>query len=543
MPATQMVEHLVGMQAQVPENPYVALWSRLVGFQPAELSDAIEQRRAVRGGLMRGTLHLTTDRDFLAIWPLIRPVLDRVLHGQSPFGRAMAGIDPAELMAAGRAWLDERPRTRAQLAPLMAERWPDHDGPCKRALGATACARGPSPLGRGEQPVELRVTRNVELRVSSRNGSTLPTEGRKLPSDHELADRSARSAASRRSTFAYPAWLNRLFHRDREAMGRVRKLWREHLGLTEEELRVVARTLAFSGRSRNRWRVCGIRSICSFGLPACGVFRRMKAPSSMMTLCFNGWRKAGWNSTGQDFVPPASARGIAGPGERAPIVYGVKSFQHATDRLEDRCTAVLDLVPAFHYWDCWSWIGATPSCAQRISSDAAKAHDCLRLILDAHLTLSIAAGSCSTSSRAGSSSWSSGRSAKRLVARRERARRQRLYWPSETKAVSSTGNGFAVAVSLDTRNGASGRSLCPCARSGGFNAADRAAICRARRAVRCVRPARLRPDGVADGEDQVRTGQGRRARSCPLVRCGTWRICVLLGPAAYGHRAGHPIRI
>jgi hypothetical protein len=37
MPATQMVEHLVGMQAQVPENPYVALWSRLEGFQPTEL--------------------------------------------------------------------------------------------------------------------------------------------------------------------------------------------------------------------------------------------------------------------------------------------------------------------------------------------------------------------------------------------------------------------------------------------------------------------------------------------------------------------------
>ena len=129
MPATQMVEHLVGMQAQVPENPYVALWSRLEGFQPTELSEDMAQRRAVRGGLMRGTLHLATDDDFLAIWPLIRPVLDRVLHGQSPFGRAMAGIDPDALMAAGRAWLDERPRTRAQLAPLMAERWPDHDGP------------------------------------------------------------------------------------------------------------------------------------------------------------------------------------------------------------------------------------------------------------------------------------------------------------------------------------------------------------------------------------------------------------------------------
>jgi hypothetical protein len=129
MPATQMVEHLVGIQAQVPENPYVALWSRLESFEPTELSGAIEQRRVVRGGLMRGTLHLVTDDDFLAFWPLIRPVLDRVLHGQSPFGRAMAGIEPEALMAAGRAWLDERPLTRAQLAPLMGERWPDHDGP------------------------------------------------------------------------------------------------------------------------------------------------------------------------------------------------------------------------------------------------------------------------------------------------------------------------------------------------------------------------------------------------------------------------------
>jgi hypothetical protein len=42
--------------------------------------------------------------------------------------------------------------------------------------------------------------------------------------------------------------LDRLFGTatERSAMGRVRKLWREHLGLTEDELRVVARTLAFS---------------------------------------------------------------------------------------------------------------------------------------------------------------------------------------------------------------------------------------------------------------------------------------------------------
>ena len=28
------IEHLVGLQAQVPHNPYTALWARLDGFDP-----------------------------------------------------------------------------------------------------------------------------------------------------------------------------------------------------------------------------------------------------------------------------------------------------------------------------------------------------------------------------------------------------------------------------------------------------------------------------------------------------------------------------
>ena len=42
----QAIEHLVGMQAQVPDTPYTALWSRLVDFDPNELGRLIETRRA-----------------------------------------------------------------------------------------------------------------------------------------------------------------------------------------------------------------------------------------------------------------------------------------------------------------------------------------------------------------------------------------------------------------------------------------------------------------------------------------------------------------
>ena len=49
------IEHLVGMQAQAPNAPYVGLWSRLTGYRAVELASAVESRRAARTHLMRGT--------------------------------------------------------------------------------------------------------------------------------------------------------------------------------------------------------------------------------------------------------------------------------------------------------------------------------------------------------------------------------------------------------------------------------------------------------------------------------------------------------
>jgi hypothetical protein len=44
MPAATVIEHLLGIQAQEPHDPYVALWSRIDAFRPEELSDLIPGR-------------------------------------------------------------------------------------------------------------------------------------------------------------------------------------------------------------------------------------------------------------------------------------------------------------------------------------------------------------------------------------------------------------------------------------------------------------------------------------------------------------------
>jgi hypothetical protein len=115
---------LAGMQAQEPLAPYTGLWSRLADFDAAELSRMTQEREAVRGTLMRCTVHLTTADDFVTFRPALQSVMERGFSA-TPF--SIDGVPEDELLAAGRELVEQEPRTNAELSRALSERWPHAD--------------------------------------------------------------------------------------------------------------------------------------------------------------------------------------------------------------------------------------------------------------------------------------------------------------------------------------------------------------------------------------------------------------------------------
>jgi hypothetical protein len=128
MPALDAVERLVALQAQVPRDPYIALWTRVDRFRAETLSEAMADRRAVRMTLLRGTLHTVTSRDALALRSLIQPAIEKVAFGSSPLRTLVrAGVNLDEAVELLRRLLQDSPKTRAELVKAIAERWPGVD--------------------------------------------------------------------------------------------------------------------------------------------------------------------------------------------------------------------------------------------------------------------------------------------------------------------------------------------------------------------------------------------------------------------------------
>jgi hypothetical protein len=124
------IEGLVGMQAQFPRPPFLGLWARVEGFEREDLKKLLLRRKVVRGTFLRGTLHVATAKDFVALRPAMQPVLDAGMRTILPVLRAR--VDPGRLTARAREVLAEGPQTFEEIRERLKRETP---GTNERALG------------------------------------------------------------------------------------------------------------------------------------------------------------------------------------------------------------------------------------------------------------------------------------------------------------------------------------------------------------------------------------------------------------------------
>ena len=101
--AVRVIEHLVGMQAQSPQAPYVGIWTRTTSFKRSTLERELASGTVVRATAMRQTLHLVTPRDYA----LVRAAMSEMnFPWESAGSRALAAPLRA-LLAAGPVTTEE----------------------------------------------------------------------------------------------------------------------------------------------------------------------------------------------------------------------------------------------------------------------------------------------------------------------------------------------------------------------------------------------------------------------------------------------------
>ncbi|WP_353950071.1 winged helix DNA-binding domain-containing protein [Knoellia sp. S7-12] len=116
-------EHLVGLQAQEPQEPYVGLFSRLLDFDPVAASELLDSRQVVRTLMMRRTIHLLSAADCLGLRALHQPMLEQRMR--SVLRSRLVGVDEADLRDAATPLFEGDPRQLPDAGRALTDQWPD----------------------------------------------------------------------------------------------------------------------------------------------------------------------------------------------------------------------------------------------------------------------------------------------------------------------------------------------------------------------------------------------------------------------------------
>jgi hypothetical protein len=121
--ATEAVRRIVAVQAQSPASPYLALWNRVVGFDPADLDAAYADHRVVKASLMRITLHAVAAEDYPAFQHAMVSTLRAARLHDDRFKNTGLTKDDADAIVSDVLAHTAMPRTNAEMETWLESRY------------------------------------------------------------------------------------------------------------------------------------------------------------------------------------------------------------------------------------------------------------------------------------------------------------------------------------------------------------------------------------------------------------------------------------
>lgn len=122
MPAADAVRRAVAVQAQEPASPYIALWNRLDGFDPAALDAAFASAEVVKATSLRITLHAVHAADYPAFHQAMQPSLRASRLSGKRFVPSGLTAAQAEALIGDLLEFAELPRSNAEMEAWLAGR-------------------------------------------------------------------------------------------------------------------------------------------------------------------------------------------------------------------------------------------------------------------------------------------------------------------------------------------------------------------------------------------------------------------------------------
>jgi hypothetical protein len=121
------VRRIVAMQAQEPASPYLALWNRLVDFDPADLDAAFADGTVVKASLIRLTLHAVHAEHYPALHnAMLSSLRDSRLNDRRFTTSGLSTAD-ADALLPHLLKFAAQPRTKAEIEDLIEARLGDRN--------------------------------------------------------------------------------------------------------------------------------------------------------------------------------------------------------------------------------------------------------------------------------------------------------------------------------------------------------------------------------------------------------------------------------